>query len=94
MIMGLALLIYALAERQLRLALQKSSEKIPDQKGKPTATPTIRWIFQVIVGFDILLSIWVNGQRTNRQMLNPRPVHEKIIKLFGIQVRNCYFLDS
>jgi len=31
MIMGLALLIYALAERQLRLGLENSNEKIPDQ---------------------------------------------------------------
>jgi transposase len=42
MIMGLALLIYALAERQLRLMLAKNNETIPDQKGKPTLTPTLR----------------------------------------------------
>lgn len=33
MIMGLALLVYALAERQLRLMLSKNNETIPDQKG-------------------------------------------------------------
>ena len=32
-IMGRALLIYALAERQLRMELGKSNEYIPDQKG-------------------------------------------------------------
>ncbi len=93
MVMGLALLIYTLAERQLRLALEENNEKIPDQKGKPTATPTIRWIFQTFEGIDIL-SIWVNGQLTSRQVLNLRPVHQQIIRLFGTQVRNCYFLDS
>jgi transposase len=93
LIMGLALLIYALAERQLRLALETNNEKIPDQKGKPTSTPTIRWVFQTFEGIDIL-SIWVNGQRTSRQVLNLRPVHEQIVRLFGIQVRNCYFLDA
>jgi transposase len=93
MIMGLALLIYALAERQLRLALETNNEKIPDQKGKPTSTPTIRWVFQTFEGIDIL-SIWVNGQRMSRQVLNLRPVHEQIVRLFGTQVRNCYFLDS
>lgn len=93
MIMGLALLIYALAERQLRLALEKNNEKIPDQKGKPTSTPTIRWVFQIFEGVDIL-SIWVNGQQMDRQVLNLRPVHAQIVRLFGTQVCNCYFLDS
>jgi transposase len=93
MIMGLALLIYALAERQLRLSLEKANEKIPDQKGKLTSTPTIRWVFQTFEGIDIL-SVWVNGQPTLRQVLNLRPVHQQIIQLFGSQVRNCYFPDS
>jgi len=93
MIMGLALLIYALAERQLRLNLEKTNEKIPDQKGKPTSTPTIRWVFQSFEGIDIL-SFWVNGQPVLRQVLNLRPVHQQIIRLFGSQVRNCYFLDT
>jgi len=92
MIMGLALLIYALAERQLRLNLEKNNVKIPDQKGKPTSTPTIRWVFQTFEGIDIL-SIWVNRQRTSRQVLNLRPVHQQVIRLFGSQVCNCYFLD-
>ena len=93
MIMGLALLIYALAERQLRLALETLQEKIPDQKGKPTSTPTIRWVFQTFEGIDIL-SIWVNGQRITRQVLNLSPVRQQIVALFGAQVRNCYFLNS
>lgn len=92
MIMGLALLIYSLAERQLRQALEKSNEKIPDQKGKLTATPTIRWVFQTFEGIDIL-SIGVDGQPTIRQVLNLRPIHQRIIRLFGVRVRNCYFLN-
>ena len=92
MIMGLALLIYALAERQLRLSLEMTHETIPDQKGKPTSTPTIRWVFQTFEGIDIL-SVWVNGQPTLRQVLNLRPVHQQIIRLFGPHVRNCYFLN-
>jgi len=92
MIMGLALLIYALAERQLRLMLAKRNETIPDQKGKPTQTPTIRWVFQMFEGIDIL-SIWVNEQQTARQVLNLRPVHQQIIELFGPHVRHCYLFD-
>jgi hypothetical protein len=34
MIMGLALMIYGIAEKKLREALEKESESIPDQKNK------------------------------------------------------------
>ncbi len=37
MLMTLALMVYSLGQRQLRLALQK---------GKPIAPPTLRWILQ------------------------------------------------
>ena len=89
MIMGLALLIYALAERQLRLMLANHNETIPDQKGKPTQTPTIRWIFQIFEGIDVL-SIWIDGQQTTRQVLNLTLVHKQVIQLFGSHVGKCY----
>jgi len=92
MIMGLALLIYALAERQLRLALEKHNETIPDQKGKLTSRPTIRWVFQTFEGID-LLSVWVDGERTMRKALNLRPVHQQIIRLFGSSVSRCYMFS-
>jgi len=92
MIMGLALLIYALAERQLRLNLEKNNVKIPDQKGKPTSTPTIRWVFQTFEGIDIL-SVWVNGQPPLRQVLNLRPVHRQVLQLFGPPIQKCYLIE-
>lgn len=93
MIMVLALLIYALAERQLREALLENNETIPDQKGKPTQTPTIRWIFQVFEGIDVL-SIWQDERLAARQLLNLRPVHRQILNLFRKAVQNCYLIDS
>ena len=93
MIMGLALLIYALAERQLRQALAKNNETVPDQKGTPTQTPTMRWVFQVFEGID-LLSIRQNDRIILRQMLNLRPVHIQILRLFGKTVQNYYLLNS
>lgn len=87
--MHLALLIYALAERQLRQALLKNKETIPDQKGKPVQTPSIRWVFQLFEGIDVL-SIWQDDTQVKRQLLNLRPVHYQILKLFGRSVLNCY----
>jgi transposase len=46
MIMALCLLVYNLGQRQLRQALAQSDATIPNQLGKPTATPTLRWVFQ------------------------------------------------
>jgi transposase len=93
MIMGLALLIYALAERQLRRILEQKQETLPDQKGKPTQTPTLRWIFQVFEGIDIL-SVWTGDQRMVRQVLNLRPVHHQVLHLFGPSVRQCYLIET
>ncbi len=92
MIMTLSLLIYALAERQLRQALADHNQTIPNQKGKPTQSPTMRWVFQLFEGIDVLV-IWQNDQILMRQILNLRPVHIQILRLFGKRVQNCYFLD-
>jgi transposase len=93
MIMGLALLIYALAERQLRLALEQKHETIPDQKGKPTQKPTLRWVFQVFEGLDVL-SVWSRDQQVLRQILNLRPVHLQVLRLFGSPIQNCYLVKA
>jgi transposase len=46
MIMGLCLLVYTLAQRQIRNALFNSKSTIKNQLGKATDRPTLRWIFQ------------------------------------------------
>lgn len=92
MIMTLSLLIYALAERHLRQALAENNQNILDQKGKPTQVPTMRWVFQLFEGIDVL-TIWQNDQMLMRQLLNLRPIHIQILRLFGKPIQNCYFLD-
>ena len=56
MVMGLALLVYALAERWLRTELIKQNQTLLNQVGKPTQRPTLRRIFQVFEGIDVLLT--------------------------------------
>lgn len=93
MIMGLALLVYSLAERQLRRQLEARNETIPDQKGKPTRTPTMRRVAQIFEGVDLLL-IRLDNQLVERRVLNLSSVRLKIIRLFGPEVQNCYLVDS
>ena len=45
MIMGLYLLVYTLAQRQIRTAVRESKSTVKNQLGKPTDRPTLRWIF-------------------------------------------------
>lgn len=93
MVMGLSLLIYSLAERKLRQALKEMNVTIPDQLRKPTQSPTIRWVFQLLEGLDVLVEKQ-NNIVVLRQLLNLRPVQEQIISLLGPQVQKCYLFGS
>ena len=89
MVMGLSLLVYALAEHQLRRALHDQHQTIPNQLGKPTQRPTMRRVFQMFEGIDLLI-IMIAGQIVGRQVLNLQPVHEQILSLLGTSVKNIY----
>lgn len=93
MVMGLALLIYALAERQLRQLLAASHQTIPNQKGQPTQTPTMRRVAQIFEGVDIL-TIRLDNQIVLRRVLNLSPLRSTIIRLLGPHVVNCYLIET
>lgn len=59
MIMALCLLVYNLGQRQLRQALNAAHDSIPNQLGKPTQTPTLRWVFQYFMAIHLVV---INGQ--------------------------------
>jgi transposase len=60
MIMGLCLLVYTLAQRQIRAALSESKSTIKNQLGKATDRPTLRWIFQCFQSIHLVV---LNQQR-------------------------------
>jgi len=91
MVMGLALLVYALAEHKLRTALQERGESVPNQVGKPTRHPTMRRVFQMFEGIDLLVIRTPEG--VQQQVLNLKPVHRQILRLLGPNVEKCY-LDT
>jgi transposase len=93
MVMGLSLLVYALAERELRRQLKAQNETIPDQKGKPTQTPTMRRVAQMFEGIDVLV-IRAGDQVVERRVLNLSQVRLKIIHLLGPEVENCYLVRN
>jgi transposase len=93
MVMGLSLLIYALAEHQLRQQLVAQDQSIPDQKGKPTQNPTMRRVFQIFEGIHVLTVVH-QGLR-KRMITNIRDVHLQIATLLGNPILKFYaFEDS
>jgi transposase len=88
LIMALTLMVYTLAERQLRQALDAQKQTVRDQRQQPTAKPTFRWIMQKFQGIH-----WVNldGQR---QISNLNDERRLIIHLFGPPVERYYYASG
>jgi transposase len=91
-IMVLCLLMYRLAEHRLRQRLQHSEQTIPNQVNKPTAKPTMRWVFQCFEGIE-LLHIRI-GATCQTRVLRLQPLHHTILRLLGPPYQHFYFLSS
>ena len=90
MVMGLSLLVYSLAEKKLRQVMAESGLSVPNQKGKDTSTPTLRWVFQL---FEGILVIYIhNGTGITKVVTNMKDKHRTVIQALGIYVEKMYFL--
>ena len=86
MIMGLCLLVYNLGQRQLRNALKAAHETLPNQLGKLTDTPTLRWVFQCFMAIHV---VSINGQQ---QIVNLTERHRNILRFLGSASQAYYLL--
>lgn len=86
LVMGFALMVYTLAQRQLRQALAAQQETLPNQLGKPTAKPTLRWIFMC---FQAVHLIQIDQ---HRQVANLTDTRAKILRFFGAACQKYYLL--
>ena len=87
MIMTLALMVYSLGQRQLRQALELTSSTLPNQKGKPTARPTLRWILQC---FQSVHLVFVDGIKSSIKLTNRQNL---ILQFLGSSCHQYYFLS-
>jgi transposase len=55
MLMGLCLMVYSLGQREVRYQLYQAKTGIPNQLGKLTNRPTLRWIFQCFQGIHLFV---------------------------------------
>ena len=86
MVMGLCLLVYSLGQRALRQSLKRGSQTIQNQLGKPTATPTLRWVFQCFMSIHLLTLASL------KQISNLSEQRCWIIQFFGAPCGKYYLL--
>lgn len=91
-VMVVCLLVYRLAEHQLRKRLSETGQSIPNQVGKPTSRPTMRWVFQLFEGIEVL--IIRSPQSVSWQVLRLKPVHERILRLLGPTFPKIYEVSN
>jgi transposase len=87
MVMALCLLVYTLAQRKLRQALSEANTGIPNQLGKLTDTPTMRWVFQC---FQAIHLVVVAG---HKQVSNLSAQRLKILQFLGASCGRYYLLE-
>ncbi len=87
MVMGLSLLVYSLGQRALRLALAQAQETIPNQLGKPTASPTLRWVFQCFMSIHLITIARM------KQISNLTSERCHILQFLGSSCRKYYLLN-
>lgn len=92
MVMPLALLVYAVAQRRLRRALARQNATIPHQINQPTSRPTLRWVFQMLEGIE-RVRVTVDGQ-VRALITGLNEVKMNILHLFGAQVCRVYQLPA
>jgi len=92
MVMTLALLVYSIAQRNLRLHLKITEETLPNQIKKEVSTPTLRWIFQLMEGIELVqirtnnaINITISGLTTLRI---------RILSCFPPSVQKIYGLSA
>ena len=54
MVMTLCLFVYNLAQYKIREKLRETNQTLPNQLKKEVQNPTMRWIFQIMEGIDIV----------------------------------------
>lgn len=89
MIMSLSLLVYSVLQRHLRQVLAQKGEKLPNQINQEVTNPTIRWVFQLLEGIDVVyMQI---KDKIQHQIMGMTQLREKIIRLFYPPICDFYF---
>ena len=86
MVMTLALMVYSLGQRQLRQSLADYKSTLADQKGQPTARPTLRWFLQRFLSVHL---VWFDGIKT---LIKLTEAQSHILQFLSPNCRKYYLL--
>ena len=89
-IMTLALLVYTIAQKKLRSAMQEQGMKLPNQIGQLKEKMTIRRAFQVMSGIHFVKI----DQSPHGFIQGITELQKTIIKLFSLEVLRLYQLNN
>ena len=89
MVMTLSLLVYSLAEQNLRQALKDAGTHVWNQKRKPWDNPTLRWVFQNFAGLAFFVVHTREGPEMTIQNVNE--FHMRVIRSMGSIYEKIYF---
>ena len=87
MVMTLCLLVYAALEHRIRMTLQQQEAFVPDQKGRPTARPTARWLFELFLDVHLLV---ITAGAVQVLVMNLRDELRALLELLGPSYREAY----
>lgn len=88
MIMTLCLLVYNFAQYHIRKCLKEFNDVLPNQHGKPTQKPTLKWLAEVMV---VIAVVTIKTEEFNKRIVtNLNQVHKKIIGYFGMSALKIY----
>ena len=85
MVMTLSLLVFNLGQYHLREKLVTENAYVPDQKGKPTQKPTLRWVFTLMRG---VCCAYLSEKYLG--VINIREYQANIINVMGEEVIKIY----
>ncbi|MEC4813518.1 MAG: hypothetical protein SAK29_09645 [Scytonema sp. PMC 1069.18] len=85
--MTLTLMVYSLGQLKLQQALKQTDFTLPNQKGKPTTKPTLRWILQC---FQSVHLVFVDGIKTSIQLTDRQ---KRILQFCSASTYQYYFLS-
>jgi transposase len=90
MVMTICLLVYAALEYRIRQSLKEKKQTFPNQKGKFTENPTIRWIFQYFVGIHLV--VIQQAQKPVQVIVsNLDEHHRNVLSLLGRRYEAFYY---
>ena len=80
--------IITIAQHYLRQSLEKAKACVPNQLGKATRTPTMRWIFQLFEGVHLLIR--ETEAKIEEIILNMNPVRSHVLAILGPSYEKIY----